>query len=171
MVEIIDVMGKLVITPKTREWCKLPYPRHPNGCPNYGNNPECPPQAPLIQDWMEPTLPHWFIVTEFDLDGFAERMKKKHPNWSDKQCRCVLYWQNTVRKDLRNACKGFIKEHPGAIYTLLPEAMGVNVIITAKHVGVPIKNKPNGTVFKIALVGFPKLKLRGKSKIQTLLDV
>jgi predicted metal-binding protein len=101
--EIYKIVGHLKIDYRAREWCKLPYPNHPKGCPNYNKNPECPPQAPRIEDWLDLNRQHWFIVVEFDLDAFAKRMKEKHPGWSDKQCRCCLYWQNIPRKELKLA--------------------------------------------------------------------
>jgi len=42
------------------------------------------------------------------------------------------------------------------VYTVRPEAMGVNVLQTARNIGIPIETKPFTTVFKIALVGYPK---------------
>lgn len=156
MVEIIDVTNKLVINYKSRDWCKIPYPQHPDGCPNYNKNIYCPPQSPRIETWLDIDKPHWFIVSEFNLSKFAQRMKIKHPNWSEKQSRCCLYWQNIPRKELRITMNKFIEEHPGVVSTMIPEAMGVQVIITARRLGIPIKTKPDDTVYKIALVGYPK---------------
>lgn len=160
MTQIHEVTGRMVIDHRAREWCKLPYPGHPKGCPNIGEKPDCPPKAPLVEDWLDLSRPHWFIIEDFDISAFAERMKEKHPDWTDRQCRCVLYWQNIPRKHLREAIEDFQRMHPGTISTLLPEAMGVHVIKTARELGVPIKAKPNGTVFKIALVGYSKNAIR-----------
>jgi hypothetical protein len=35
--------------------CRLPYPNHPKGCPNYGKRALCPPKAPALgrrSDWI-----------------------------------------------------------------------------------------------------------------------
>lgn len=151
----IDATSRLVLEPDAREWCKLPYPGHPKGCPNYGEKDHCPPNAPWIEDWIDLCKPHWIIVCIFDLGHFELRMKKRHPDWSERQCRCVLYWQNTVKKRLRERCEENVRLRPGAVYTLLPEAMGVNVIVTAMQLGIPIQPKPDGRVYKIALMGYP----------------
>ena len=136
----------------------MPYPDHPKGCPNYGKRKECPPTAPLVQDYIDLEQPHWFIIQKYDLNAHVQRMKVKHPHWSDRQARCVLYWQGAVKGMLSKACKQFIKEHPGLISTLIPEAMGVNVIATAIRMGIPIKARPDGTIYKIALVGHPPIQ-------------
>lgn len=46
--------------------------------------------------------------------------------------------------------------HPGSVFTLVPEAMGVHVIRTAQAFHVPIVTRPRRTVFKVGLVGYPK---------------
>lgn len=168
MIEIHEITGKLIIDYRARDWCEMPYPDHPNGCPNYNKNPECPPQAPLIEDWLDIDKPHWFIISEFDLLAHTQRMKEKHPNWSDKQCRCVLYWQNTPRKELREAIREFTKEYPNTISTLIPEAMGVQVLKTAKGIGIPITAKPLATVYKIALVGYSKNRMTNQTKLDVV---
>lgn len=152
----IDVTGKLVINLRAREWCKLPYPGHPHGCPNYGKRDTCPPKAPIVIDVFDLSKPHWFIVEEFDLKSHMDRMKWLHPNWTERQLACCLYWQNTVRSNLMSGIRFFMQDHPEVIYTLLPEAMGVQVILTARKAGIPIEIKPKKMIHKIALVGYPK---------------
>ncbi|MFX1256109.1 MAG: hypothetical protein ACFFCZ_31160 [Promethearchaeota archaeon] len=153
-IDRIEVTGRLAIDYRARDWCKKPYPDHQEGCPNYGKRKECPPQAPLIEDFIELTKPHWFIVVTFDLLSHIRKMKDKHLNWTDRQCRCVLYWQNTVKKELRTACDLFTNGFPNElVYTLVPEAMGVHVIRTARLLGLSIKARPKDTVYKIALIG------------------
>ena len=145
---------KIVIDYRAREWCKLPYPDHPLGCPNYRLRDTCPPNAPLIEDYFDLSQPLWLTVVEFNLAEHISRMKQKHPNWSDRQAKCVLYWQGGVNKELRLQASRFAKAN-GLLYTLCPEAMGVQVIKTAKLVGIPIKPRPVDYVYKIALSGTP----------------
>jgi len=153
---IIDVTGKLRINLKAREWCMLPYPGHPLGCPNYGQRKECPPQAPLIGDFADLNQPHFFAIVAFNLEHHMQRMWASHPGWSVAQARCVLYWQGTVRSQLTELAEAFRFTHPGMIYTLIPEAMGVNVIVTAWNLNVPIELKPIRIVHKVALLAYPK---------------
>ena len=42
--EVVEV----VVDYRARDWCRLPYPDHPRGCPNFGRRADCPPMAPLI---------------------------------------------------------------------------------------------------------------------------
>ncbi len=148
--------GKLVLDSRSREWCRLPYPDHPSGCPNYGKRSDCPPTACQIEEWIDLSRPHWFIIAFFDLGSHIQRMRSRHPSWSDRQCRCVLYWQSGVRKGLTLICRQFQKGKEGTVMTLTPEAMGVNVIETAERLGIPIERRPKRLVHKIALIGFPK---------------
>ena len=150
---ILNVTGKMIIDKQAREWCKLPYPDHPHGCPNYGKKKDCPPQAPFIESFISLSKPHFFVCQRFDLGSWSKQMKEKHPEWSDRQARCCLYWQGHVRKLLRESVKKNLR--PGMIYTLCHEAMGVNVIKTAKRCGLSISVRPKDIVYKIALMGYP----------------
>lgn len=100
-------------------------------------------------------MEHYFIVETFDLDAFSNSMKVLHPQWSDKQCKCCLYWQNGVRKRLRQKCDSFIATKKGYTYTLIPEAMGVNVFRTAHRHKLMIRKNP-AVVYKVALVGMAR---------------
>ena len=150
-----QINGHLRINFKARDWCKLPYPNHPRGCPNYGNRYSCPPEATLITEFIDIYKPMYLIAVEFDLANHISRMKHLHPNWSDRQARCVLYWQNKINKELRDECDNFKWLNPDMITTNCPEAMGVNVIATAKRCGLMIELKPKNRVYKIAIAGYP----------------
>ncbi|MHA1945199.1 MAG: hypothetical protein ACW97W_03765 [Candidatus Hodarchaeales archaeon] len=39
---------------------------------------------------------------------------------------------------------------------MIPESRGIQVIKTAKLHGIAIKTRPKNTIFKIALIGYPK---------------
>ncbi len=143
---------------KAREWCKLPYPDHPVGCPNYNHKSTCPPAIPLLEMVYDLSKPCYIVVVEFDMVEHIHKMLSKHPDWSDRQARCVLYWQNGVRKQLQEEADFYARVLPGGLVsTLCPEAMGLNVIATAQLVGVPIKTKPVDKIYKIALLAVPRL--------------
>jgi predicted metal-binding protein len=153
--EVID----LVIDNRAREWCLLPYPDHPKGCPNYNQKAECPPLAPVIKDFIDLKKKKWFLVAKFNLQAQEDRMIVKHPDWSKRQARCVLYWQGSVRKQLTDACKELIL-NTNLVFTLIPEAMGVQVIKTAKKLKIPIETRPKVFVHKIALIGYSKKAIK-----------
>lgn len=124
-------------------WCCLPYPNHPRGCPKF---PDCPKQVFDFKDYSDDMV--WFaVIEEFDLKEHAIKMKKKHPKWSDRQCRCVLYWQSKVRKKLMDRCKEI-----GGEIIRDPEAAGVNLFATMSKYGLFLKANPD-YVYKIAFVG------------------
>lgn len=145
----------VVIDYRAREWCKLPYPDHPKGCPNYGKKSGCPPQASLVENYFDMGKDHYFVAVKFDLFSHISRMKEKHPLWSERQAKCCLYWQSTVNKQLRQECQFFTEQY-GLTHNLCPEAMGVNVIKTCQTAGLPIKARPVGVVYKVAMLGYLK---------------
>ena len=160
---VIDVTGNLCIQYQVREWCKLPYSGHPKGCPNYGISSICPPQVCLVNEFIDLTKKHYFIIEEFNLAEHIKKMSLLHPGWTDKQCRCCLYWQNGVRKRLKQKCHLFVNQHPNYIFTLIPEAMGVNVFRTAHRYKLMIRKNPI-IVYKVALTGERRLKLYEKRR-------
>lgn len=157
MLNIYKVNDILEIDYKCRNYCKIPYYNHPNGCPNFGKHNNCPPKVKLFEDIFNIDKDLFFIVEEFNLKNHIEQMKIKHPRWSEYQLRNLLYWQGGVRKRLKEKTEKFIKENDNTmIFTLLPEAMGVMIINTAIKLGIPIEKTPQNKVFKIALVGYDK---------------
>jgi len=153
---IVDVTDSLVIQRQTRDWCRLPYPGHPNGCPNYDRSEQCPTKIPLVSEIFDLSQPLHFIITTFDLRAHMCKMARKHPDWSTRQQKCCLYWQNAVRKTLTELCNQFINGRPNKMYTLIPEAMGVNVFRTAHRHKIMIRKDAYPIVYKVALVGTRK---------------
>ena len=151
MIEILEVTNGLIIDHRAREWCKLSYPDHPRGCPNYGKKYSCPPQVQLIEEWLSDYRKLWLVCAPFNLAEHVANMFLRHPNWSYRQARCLLYWQPKVNKELQQGTWDFAPDKLNGI-TYCPEGMGVNVIETARLVGLPIETKPMTIVYKIALV-------------------
>lgn len=153
MQEIYRVNDAIIVDYDCRNFCTIPYPNHPRGCPNFNKHEDCPPKAKFVDDVFDFDKDLFFVIEEFNLKAHMTLMKERHPHWSVLQCKNLLYWQGGVRKKLKNKTKAFMT--PDMIYTLLPEAMGVMVIDTAKALKVPIEKTPEIRVFKIALVGYP----------------
>jgi len=156
---VIKFTNDVVIDLRAREWCKMVYPDHPKGCPNYGRRITCPPQAPIWSDVMEG--PYVLVGIEFNLREWARKMKEKHPEWSERQCRCCLYWQGKVRKQLRIECEKIKEQNPELVISYCPEAMGVHVFETCYKNGIKLHKNPQDTVWKIAVIGFPKNNFKG----------
>lgn len=145
---------QIVYSNKVGEWCQLPYPGHPKGCPNHGIKTGCPPGAPNIEDYFDFRKPLFMVIHEFDLATYAAKMKAKHPKWSDRQCRCVLYWQNGSRKRLKDEAGRLMVENRLNTITLCPEGMGMNVFATAALHGVHLERTRNISVCRhVAIVG------------------
>lgn len=161
---VINVSSILVIQEAVRKWCLFPYSDHKYGCPNYGKKPTCPPLVKRVDTVFDLNKPHWFVVCKFDLEHFARKMQLLHPSWSDRQCRCCLYWQGRVRKSLETEVKMFTSRslNGKTQWTNCPEAMGVNVFRTCHRMGIMIKKNPKDFVYKVAMVGYPNRKIPKK---------
>ena len=130
---------KMVCSKDIPYYCKLPYPGHPKGCPNYGKRQDCPPNTPFVLDLLDESKKMYLVYSEFNLDNHVEKMRFKFPTWSERQLRNVLYWQPTSKKQLRERCT-IACEIFGCRYVLTKgEAYGVNFYATAFHSGLKLE--------------------------------
>ena len=139
-----------------RRLCPKPYYNHPRGCPNFGRKKGCPPGAPLFDQVYDISQPVYAIINEFDIGSHIERMREKHPEWSEHQLKCVLYWQGGARKQLKGRCIEFLRSHPGYQIEMCPEAMGVNITETLRSVGIELEWPPVHIARQVALAGIRK---------------
>ena len=138
----------------TGEWCKLPYPNHPKGCPNFGKKSICPPQAPWLHHHFNINRPLYLVHSEFDLEEHRNNMKQAHPEWSTLQCQCVLYWQPKSRKQLIERTGQAMQALGCNCFSCVPEAMGLNVYATARKSGLKLEKIRNLKTCKhVALIG------------------
>jgi predicted metal-binding protein len=149
---------KPVINYTVRSLCFKPYPNHPKGCPNFGKRDICPPQAPPISSFFDLDKKIMAVVIHFSLELHRQKMLAEHPNWSKRQTDCCLYWQGTVRKQLKqeiayNLTRANLFDGGELIATDCPEAMGVDVTATMKKVGIILEWPPEKIVRKIAFIG------------------
>ena len=161
-----------VIDYSVRGLCCKSYPGHKDGCPNFNYKLGCPPGAKLFDKVFDLSQPVYAIYNVFDFKSHVEKMKAAHPDWSQAQLSCCLYWQNTARKQLTQELKYFLITHPDyhvavAFYKGLdkdlgslikrvipspPEAMGVEVGKTMAGIGIEIWPIVD-TTYQIALAG------------------
>jgi len=130
---------KLILSDKSGNWCRLPYEDHPDGCPNYGNKLACPPLAPFISSQIDINREMYLVHSEFNLRAHTIKMRTKHPKWSDRQCKCVLYWQSTSRKQRCTRTDEAVRLLGTNWISSIPEAMGVNVYATARLSGLKLE--------------------------------
>jgi len=151
---VVYEVNRLVVTSRSGDWCKTPYPGHAKGCPNYGKSERCPPKAPRLEAYFNTSRALYLVHSEFDLTAHAKRMKHEHPWWSERQCRCVLYWQSRSRKQLAERVAIVMKDRGLDRVATCPEAMGLNVYATAHLAGLRLEKIHNlSTCRHVALVG------------------
>lgn len=136
-----------------RKLCCRPYPLHKNGCPNFRKKSTCPPKYPLLQNLIDMNKEIWAIWNKFPIGEHMNKMKLKHPEWTERQLRNVLYWQPTARKELKNIIKLFLKEN-NLIIVQSPEAAGVNLTDTMSKIGIKLEWPPQKWAYQIVLAGF-----------------
>jgi len=144
-----------VLDPAVRKLCCRPYPGHPRGCPNFGTVERCPPRARHLDDVFDLGAPFYVVWSVFQLGDHVRAMREVHPRWSDRQVRCVLYWQGKARKRLREEVTKFREEHPEVDWLVeaTPEAMGLEVTRTMAEAGVALPWPPVEQAFHVALAG------------------
>jgi predicted metal-binding protein len=156
---LIEVMPHVLVTPvldrSVRGLCVRPYEGHPHGCPNHGRSPRCPPAAPHLFEAFDESGPFYAVYSRFPLGDHVRAMRQRHPGWSDRQLRCVLYWQNSARKKLRAEVALFKEAHPEVDWRVeeTPEAMGLDVTATLREVGIGLEWPPAEVATHVALAG------------------
>jgi hypothetical protein len=146
---VIVELPEIVIEPRVRGLCCRPYPLHPKGCPNFNHKDGCPPKRPIF----DLKGPYFAIINEFDMARHVERMKALHPEWSDRQLRCCLYWQAGARKKRDEEVKAFTFQKPEYKCDPCPEAAGVNVTETLKKVGIELEWPPEKIARQVVIAG------------------
>jgi predicted metal-binding protein len=147
---------KPVLNNNVRELCSRPYTNHPCGCPNYGKRESCPPRVKIFEQVFDINQPIYAIWTIFSFGQHLEKMRALHPDWSERQLACCLYWQGTARKNLKAEIVRFKMEHPELVVTTCPEAMGIDVTATMQTIGEHLEWPPKIITYQVALAA--KLK-------------
>lgn len=156
--------GSAVVRPvvdlAVRSLCTRPYPGHKKGCPNYNKRGSCPPQSELIEHALDLERPIYCIWNVFPFGRYVRRMKKLHPEWSERQCKCCLYWQGTARKQLNARITCLLdSRRTGMVVVRCPEAKGVNVTATMLSLGIRLEWPPRDVAYQVALAGFPSQRI------------
>lgn len=156
-------VNQIIFTKKTRLWCKLKYPGHKNGCPNYNKSPFCPPQSPYLEGKLNKFINLKLIIAQFDFESYKQSMGKLHPHWTEKQKGNLLYWQSQIKKRLKIYIKklspDLILGNGHGIGSYSMEATGIYVLKTLWNLGIKIELKPKTIVKLVCLIGFKSQKL------------
>jgi predicted metal-binding protein len=149
---------ELIIDYHVRYLCEEPYPNHPKGCPNYRRKLSCPPGAPFIETVIDLSKPVYAIWNVFDFASHTIRMYQLHPDWSQRQLECCLYWQGTARKKLKELIFDFQFNPDHISYEIFtcPEAIGINVTETMKSIGEILEWPPVTKAYQVVIAGVRK---------------
>jgi predicted metal-binding protein len=157
-------------TQKTKLWCCLPYPDHPNGCPNFDKNPLCPPKAPFLKNKLNKFNYFYLIIGRFNLSKYKEEMLIRHPSWSEKQAKCVLYWQSSAKRHIKDYIERIYEKNSNRSFFLLSsgsgfkniripqekiysmEAVGINVFKTLDNNNIEYELKPEKIILLVNLI-------------------
>jgi hypothetical protein len=90
----------------------------------------------------------------YNLRKHVLEMKLKHPDWSPRQLKNLLYWQPAARKQLLAMIRDFLREYRGFHVTACPEALGLNVTLTLKQAGFNLEWPPENTACQVAIAGY-----------------
>ena len=139
----VEISGNRAI----QEFCTDAYEGHPQGCPNYGVKFGCPPSAKFFPDKY--MMRGGLAVMEIDFAEYLALRKREHPGWTDRQCRCPLYWQGHFRKIFKDWAERHAPQGYEVVFT--PEAMGVDVTDACSKVGIQLEWPPMNMVHMVAV--------------------
>jgi len=158
---------KPVIDLSVRSLCVAPYPDHKKGCPNFNHKLGCPPKAKKIYELINLDKPIYAVWNRFDLGAHVEKMCEKHPDWSERQLYCCLWWQPKARKQLKlrimAAMRGLkelmaegLTTEGRLVLVACPEAAGVDVTKTMANIGIELEWPPRKYAYQVVLIGYEK---------------
>jgi predicted metal-binding protein len=152
------ILGPTEIVCKPRgftRWCTLPYPGHPNGCPNFDRRSDCPPGTPYFLDIYNPSV--YIASLYFNFGEYVKARRQVHKNWSEKALKNPRHWQSHVRAELRKYINTDLGKPELFEYIPLysPEAMCVNVHLTCKRAGLQLQWPPQEHTYQVAILAKP----------------
>ena len=156
---MIQKINPRIITYKKafQSMCRNQFYGHPHGCPNYGKKAGCPPGAKMINTLfdLEDNYNNFFLIwVDYNVGAFANKMKKRHPNWTERQCYNPRLWQPTARKMLREEQTIAVAKYKLETIITSPEAHGINVTQLMKDTaGINLEWPPRDITRVVALGG------------------
>jgi hypothetical protein len=147
-----------------QEICPKAFYNHPHGCPNYGMREECPPRASLIDEVLDLERELYVIYTLFEVGRFAEHIRERHPDWSNRQIYNPWYWQPVARKLHRRDVAQAVDELGLEKVTDSPEGHGVNVSFLMRNAGItlswkwPPEHSLENITYRISLGGYAPMQ-------------
>lgn len=161
-----EIEEKTIISyPEVKDLCSRPYYNHPKGCPNIGKCEQL--DVPIFNNLMKQTIYRYYfylVYVKFDFKRYIELRKQEHQGWSDKQVKCVLYWQNSVKsllvKYINNldldrsyilGCGSGMKlDYQKRVGSM--ENACINVFSTMRLNGIKMEVKPKNVIYLVCLI-------------------
>ena len=107
----------------------------------------------------------YLIYAKFDFKQYKELRKEEHSNWSENQVKCVLYWQNSVKKLLSEFINmltltkqdyilgcGYGLKIKFRKYVGSMENSCINVFSTCKLNGIKLEIRPKNIIYLVCLL-------------------
>jgi hypothetical protein len=111
----------------------------------------------MFDEVFDISKPVYLVYYKYDIKSHMEKMKKRHPHWSERQLRNVLYWQGTAKKMHRLEMDKFRLKYGHLGYELAtPEALGVDVTKTLAMAGINLEWPPRNFSYRVAFAAIPK---------------
>jgi hypothetical protein len=116
----------------------------------------------MLDALIDLSRPVWAVWTTFPLAEHMARLAAAHPAWTDRQLRCVLYWQPAARKALREVVGEFLRKSWDRLtihIAVCPEANGCNLTETMKTASrgpIILQWPPMDLAYQIVLAGIRK---------------
>lgn len=153
-----NVSNEVLVSMKPRgfdRWCRLPYPKHADGCPNFGKKDSCPPSMPYFLDVYEEKVLVAYL--RFDFKSYLSWRQGIHPDWGIREIRNPRHFQNHLDAALRNGIKNLGQDYLNereAVFS--PEAMAVNMHLTCQKAGINLEWPPQEVMYRVAFLALPK---------------
>ena len=155
----------IIYYPEIEDLCYRPYPNHPKGCPNIDKCERLNiPNFEIIIEYGEYKF-FYLIYAKFDFKQYKELRKEEHSNWSENQVKCVLYWQNSVKKLLSEFINmltltkqdyilgcGYGLKIKFRKYVGSMENSCINVFSTCKLNGIKLEIRPKNIIYLVCLL-------------------
>jgi len=88
--------------------CSRKYPRHNKGCPNI----EKCKNIPFFDDIKRTETRYYYLLfANFNYEKYQELRKLDNPSLTMNQVRCVLYWQNSIKKILKQRIEYLVENN------------------------------------------------------------
>ena len=103
----------IVWAEQIKRLCRISYIDHPEGCPNCGD-PKCR-DAPFMRETVR-KYPYLYLgLAVVDFKKYLDMMRRKHTDWSEKQIKCVMWYQKQVKSHFYQ----YMKQRAHGKYLLL----------------------------------------------------